>query len=1333
MVKGLASILLTVLAAAAGLGQSAQISPAELRRVPQAGTELVRYWQQLVITLDHDDAASDSTLSVVLPPRVTVADTDGDGMVADEVRATYAPVAGEVPDFFPSALSLPRLIVVGSREPAASGGKVYLQFPVTIAVTPVIPTVSYERIGFADARENDIIPGPQLTLVSQEEFEVLGSMNAVALAPVLAAGADTVGSALGTFFPEEVQVLVEVLPDLVFDGGPGLASNLVGFGDGDDGNDVEYRFFWSTSPFLEEVDQSVAQEALNADGEPYVEREGTGRPLRLLTRDLAPGIYHLYATTALTGPIPLARSRAVEVRHEPVFQKVGPATSITLDSGELFDVEGQPTGRGEHLLEIAYELVDHDHSPAVHLFYSENGELGQVQMGEEGAIALEGAVPITGPEGLAGPMGSFVWDVLEPELVASGDYFVYAAASDGTTTALKRSAGQVRVRHSPFLRLDALDDRVLSGADTIVTGGVWPQRFITFTWGRNGFDGDRDIDDDARIELYYSTLPAAEQEGDLGLVLPGEANRVLTLLGTEAELIFGNIAEDPDQREDNQHAWDLWELAQTGKAVPEEGKVYYVYGIISDGVGRRLVQMNGGKLNDAASRLVFKHPPTLRPLQPVAPIVVGPGRSGRVAWEDMDLDDDARIRVLLSGQDHGEVASYAQVAAGTTYVVNSADGRAQIEVDPSRDLSEDSPVDHLEVRVEHLQRSLAGDVPPAEGEYFLYLAIADGARFEAATLAWRAPGTVQVQSAAAEEGAARPILLLPEVFSMGTGGARQTFEVRVDPRGERVDLVQATFLVDGAAFAAVDQDLEREGVQPFVVGPGFDSAKLVSNQATGDPGEPLRLILEYFEPTALEIAGLSPDKVLAIFELFSLDQEGPTTIALEVETENGPVSRLERDGRAVAALETGPLSAGELVPGRATVRGTLALEGRQDNTAQVQVRLRQPGKYRSVEDEVFSLANDQDPAQEGVQVEVGGDGSFELVAVPAGRLELYFHLDGYLNGRVEGLTFFPAQVLEGVQPATPGTEEEPRLLGGDVAGYLETDGQSRPDNEVTLADWDYVAAFFGKPVSAQDGGQRADITGDGAVNIQDLSLVGANFQQRGPRPVYKAVARTEKPRRLELMASGRSWNAGETAPFKVQGENLEGIRAYELELIFASTQWEVLEVAANQDRGPMLMAQAAGQKGWRVGASLIGRRGDLGGRGELLSWKMRALRPDPEPPRLGPVLLVDQEDRAVAAQGLETAQALPRDVHLEQNFPNPFNAQTTIAFQVSARERVRLEVFDVLGQRVALLWDGVLAPGWHRMEWDGRDHQSRPAGSGVYLYRLESGSRSQIRRMVLLR
>lgn len=83
-------------------------------------------------------------------------------------------------------------------------------------------------------------------------------------------------------------------------------------------------------------------------------------------------------------------------------------------------------------------------------------------------------------------------------------------------------------------------------------------------------------------------------------------------------------------------------------------------------------------------------------------------------------------------------------------------------------------------------------------------------------------------------------------------------------------------------------------------------------------------------------------------------------------------------------------------------------------------------------------------------------------------------------------------------------------------------------------------------------------------------------------------------------------------------------------------------------------------------------------------------------------------------------------LELSQNYPNPFNPSTTIPLTLESAERIRVRVFNILGEEIAILHDGFLAPGTHHLRFDG-------AGlpTGVYRYVLETDGRTESRGMLL--
>ncbi|RKX21487.1 MAG: T9SS C-terminal target domain-containing protein [Candidatus Zixiibacteriota bacterium] len=94
---------------------------------------------------------------------------------------------------------------------------------------------------------------------------------------------------------------------------------------------------------------------------------------------------------------------------------------------------------------------------------------------------------------------------------------------------------------------------------------------------------------------------------------------------------------------------------------------------------------------------------------------------------------------------------------------------------------------------------------------------------------------------------------------------------------------------------------------------------------------------------------------------------------------------------------------------------------------------------------------------------------------------------------------------------------------------------------------------------------------------------------------------------------------------------------------------------------------------------------------------------------------------------------LPIEFTLDQNYPNPFNPHTVIGFALPEPEHVRLDIFNILGQRVRRLIDFDMPPGWHATTWDSRNDEGVSVASGVYLYVLSAGDNSVTRKMLMLK
>lgn len=101
----------------------------------------------------------------------------------------------------------------------------------------------------------------------------------------------------------------------------------------------------------------------------------------------------------------------------------------------------------------------------------------------------------------------------------------------------------------------------------------------------------------------------------------------------------------------------------------------------------------------------------------------------------------------------------------------------------------------------------------------------------------------------------------------------------------------------------------------------------------------------------------------------------------------------------------------------------------------------------------------------------------------------------------------------------------------------------------------------------------------------------------------------------------------------------------------------------------------------------------------------------------------------VDVTGLEQlSQQVPNSFRLDQNFPNPFNPTTSIVYELPEKTTVRLSVYNVIGQEVAVLVNDTQLPGKYLVSFDGAD-----LASGMYIYRLQAGNVSATKKMILMK
>ncbi|MBN2830251.1 MAG: choice-of-anchor J domain-containing protein, partial [Candidatus Cloacimonetes bacterium] len=101
--------------------------------------------------------------------------------------------------------------------------------------------------------------------------------------------------------------------------------------------------------------------------------------------------------------------------------------------------------------------------------------------------------------------------------------------------------------------------------------------------------------------------------------------------------------------------------------------------------------------------------------------------------------------------------------------------------------------------------------------------------------------------------------------------------------------------------------------------------------------------------------------------------------------------------------------------------------------------------------------------------------------------------------------------------------------------------------------------------------------------------------------------------------------------------------------------------------------------------------------------------------------------------GLEENLPNPSKTALLSNYPNPFNPETEIRFELNETSDVTIDVFNIKGQFVKRIAEGNYTVGGHSIVWNGKDTQNKLVSSGVYFYKMQSGTYTKTRKMILMK
>jgi hypothetical protein len=301
-------------------------------------------------------------------------------------------------------------------------------------------------------------------------------------------------------------------------------------------------------------------------------------------------------------------------------------------------------------------------------------------------------------------------------------------------------------------------------------------------------------------------------------------------------------------------------------------------------------------------------------------------------------------------------------------------------------------------------------------------------------------------------------------------------------------------------------------------------------------------------------------------------------------------------------------------------------------------------------------------------------------------------------------------------------------------------------------DFDDFFAFadsFGKTPGETGFNLQADTDDDKDVDFDDFFAFADAFGRTAvPRSSGKPVARlapvfgVNRDAGLDLKLASERVIAGQPITLEVAVSNATALKGYGFTLTYDPQKFELVEASAGDQNllsqggsTPVFLKHA--EPGRVQLANAITDGGAVSGSGSVarLVFNVKGEFTDITRFEIADGVLVDGSrlTNPVVTLGALNIQTTPTEFALRQNFPNPFNPETTIKYDLADAGRVELRIYNMVGQVVRTLVNERQSAGRYSIRWDGKDDRGLSVSSGIYFYRLTSEKFSDVKKLMLLK
>ena len=277
---------------------------------------------------------------------------------------------------------------------------------------------------------------------------------------------------------------------------------------------------------------------------------------------------------------------------------------------------------------------------------------------------------------------------------------------------------------------------------------------------------------------------------------------------------------------------------------------------------------------------------------------------------------------------------------------------------------------------------------------------------------------------------------------------------------------------------------------------------------------------------------------------------------------------------------------------------------------------------------------------------------------------------------------------------------------------------------------------------------QADLNDDKMVNFDDFILFFSSYGKEAQGPAGKSlvtpVLGVNENAEFSLRLGSDRVVAGEMMFVDVSLANVQALMGYGFVLHFDAEKFEFVEaVPAAEDLlksagGETPLFRSLSPEAGQVNVmNAIVNGSEVSGDGDIVRLIFRVLSDFEDNARfeIADGLVFDPSQFAnPLAGGVLDIQTTPTEFALLQNFPNPFNPDTTIGYELAESADVTLQIYNVVGQVVRTLMAAESqSVGRYQVRWDGMDDRGMPVSSGIYFYQISAGKFQDVRKLMLLK